>query len=63
MSVPILLYGSEFCTLNKQERRFEAAKMKFIRSVTNCKRNDHVGNERAREELNIFGLPSEMVYL
>ena len=57
MAVPILLYGSEFWTLTKeQERRLEAIEMKFLRNAAGYTLMDKRRSEDIRQELNIFKL-------
>lgn len=57
MAVPMLLYGSEFWILTKkEERRIEAAEMKFLRSVAGYTLFDRKRSEDIRRELSIFKL-------
>ena len=54
---PTLLYGSETWVTTKRDRtRLEAAEMRFLRSVTGCKRLDKVRSEIIRKELEIPGI-------
>lgn len=57
MAAPMLLYGSEFWTLTKkEERRIEAAEMRFLRSVAGYTLLDKKRSDDIRRELNIFKL-------
>ena len=57
LAVPMLLYGSECWTLNKELiRRLEVAEMKFLRFVAGYTLMDKKKNEDIRRELKIFNL-------
>jgi uncharacterized Fe-S cluster-containing protein len=54
---PSLLYGSEtWVTAKRDMTRLEAAKMRFLRSVTGYARLDEIRSEVIRKELEISGI-------
>ena len=64
MYAPIILYGSEFWTLTKEdERKIEAAEMIFLRSVAGYTKLDKKRSEDIRTELNIFNLKDKIRYM
>lgn len=57
VAVPTLIYGSETWPLTKQEeRKIEAAEMRFLRRVAGVTLRDQKRSEDIRNELNIFRL-------
>lgn len=57
MAVPVLLYGSECWTMTKQdEKKIEAAEMRFLRHVAGYTLWDRKRSEDIRKELKIFNL-------
>jgi hypothetical protein len=61
MAVPLLLYGSETWTPRKRDRnRFQAAEMKYLRTLKGCTRLDQIRNEDIRNELGISPLSEKV---
>ncbi|KAJ4443169.1 hypothetical protein ANN_04819 [Periplaneta americana] len=61
VAVPMLMYGAEFWVLNKkEERRIEAAEMKFFRGVAGYTLWDRKRNDDIRKELKIFKLTEKI---
>lgn len=55
MALPMLLYGSKkWVTTKWDERRTEAAEMRFLRAVRECSRLDRLRSEDIRKELIII---------
>jgi hypothetical protein len=53
----MLVYGSEFWTMNEADKRaVEAPEMKFLRYVAGCTHKDQVRHDNIRQRLNIFNL-------
>lgn len=61
MAVPMFLYGSECWTLRKsEERKIEAAEMRFLRSIAGYTLLDNKRSDDIRKELGIFKLTEKI---
>jgi hypothetical protein len=57
LAVPVLLCGSEYGTLTKQQlQQIESSEMRFLRSVAGYRRMDTKINTDIRQNLKIFNL-------
>ncbi|KAJ4452195.1 hypothetical protein ANN_03713 [Periplaneta americana] len=54
MALPVVMYGSEAWVLKEKEKsKIQAAEMSFLRAVKGCTREEHIRNEKIREELKV----------
>lgn len=57
MAIPVLIYECECWALKERdERRIQGAKIRFLKRIKDCSRLDHTRNEEVRNDLSIYFL-------